>query len=238
MTDPAQLRVSVRYFALVREHLGRSEETLSLPVGSTVGDAFALITADQPRLAGMRRSLMLMVNGDYVREGHPLADGDEMALIPPVSGGESATSLFLVTAEPLDPRAVEDLVVDDGRGAIVTFTGTVRNTARGRNVIALDYEAYPSAAEKQLALVADEISSQWPGMRTAIHHRTGYLEPGVASVVIACASPHRSEAFAAAQYAIDRLKQVVPIWKKEHYEDGSTWIGSEADYQDEVRSER
>ncbi|HYI25030.1 MAG TPA: molybdenum cofactor biosynthesis protein MoaE, partial [Thermomicrobiales bacterium] len=95
-------------------------------------------------------------------------------------------------------------------------------------------EAYVPAAEKQLAVIGAEIDEQWPGVATAIHHRTGYLVPGVASVVIACASAHRSEAFAAASHAIERIKQIVPIWKKEHYADGSTWIGSEADYQVEI----
>jgi molybdopterin synthase catalytic subunit len=101
-------------------------------------------------------------------------------------------------------------------------------------VTALDYEAYAPAAETQLRVIGDEIAGRWPGVRTAIHHRTGLLEPGVASVVIACSSAHRAEAFAAASHAIERIKQIVPIWKKEHYGDGSTWVGSEAEYQAEV----
>lgn len=237
MTDDPVISVTVRYFAILREQLDRSQETISLPDGTTAGEVFAIVTAARPDLAPLQRSMLLMVNETYVKPDRVLQDGDEVAFIPPVSGGET-TKRFLVTEAELDPRAVEMLVAGDDAGAIVTFTGTVRDRARGRAVTGLDYEAYPSAAETQMALVADEISERWPGMRTAIHHRTGYLEPGVASVVIACASPHRGEAFAAAQYAIDRLKQVVPIWKKEHYADGSTWIGSEADYQAEIRTER
>jgi molybdopterin synthase catalytic subunit len=228
------ITVTVRYFAILREHLGRSQETVTLPAGTTAGEVYPRIIEDQPRLAGLQRSMMLMVNEEYVRPNTPLADGDEVAFIPPVSGGESPR-LFVVTEAELDPRDVEELVAADDAGAIVTFTGTVRNHARGREVIALDYEAYVPAAEKQLGVVGIEVAERWPGMRIAIHHRTGYLEPGVASVVIACASPHRAEALEAAAYAIDRLKQVVPIWKKEHYRDGSTWVGSEADYQAEVR---
>ncbi len=104
-------------------------------------------------------------------------------------------------------------------------------------MIALDYEAYVPAAERQLGNIGIEIVERWPSVRTAIHHRIGYLVPGVTSVVIACASPHRAEAFAAASHAIERIKVIVPIWKKEHYADGSVWIGSEADYQAEVKGE-
>lgn len=236
MTTPSNITVQLRFFAILREQLGRSVQALDVPLGTTTGEAFALATADQPRLAGLRRSMMLMVNEEYVRGDHVLADGDELAFIPPVSGGAAVLpKLFLVAAERIDPRAVEALVAADDAGAIVTFTGTVRNSARDRDVIALDYEAYVPAAERQLGNIGIEIVERWPSVRTAIHHRTGYLEPGVASVVIACASPHRAEAFAAASHAIERIKVVVPIWKKEHYADGSVWIGSEADYQAEVK---
>ncbi len=238
MTTPATITIQLRYFAVLREHLGRSEETLDVPVGTTTSEAYALVTADQPRLAGLRRSMMLMVNEEYVRGDHMLADGDELAFIPPVSGGDSQLpKLFLVTAEELDPRVVESLVAANDAGAIVTFTGTVRNNACDRDVIALDYEAYVPAAERQLGNIGIEIVERWPSVRTAIHHRTGYLVPGVASVVIACASPHRAEAFAAASHAIERIKVIVPIWKKEHYADGSVWIGSEADYQAEAKND-
>ena len=239
MTEPRTIAVTVRYFAILREHLGRSEEQLTVPEGTTAGDILPMVTKGQPHLATLQRSLMLMVNADYAPKSRILADGDELAFIPPVSGGEAAeTKRFLVTDTELDPRLVESLVATDDAGALVTFTGTVRNNARGRAVVALDYEAYVPAAEKQLSLLADEVTERWPGMRIAVHHRTGYLVPGVASVIIACASPHRAEALAAVGHTIDRLKQVVPIWKKEHYEDGSTWIGSEADYQAEIRQER
>lgn len=235
LTSPSTITITIRYFAILREHLGRSEDALDVPTGTTASEAYALVTADQPRLAGLRRSMMLMVNEEYVRGDHVLADGDELAFIPPVSGGEiELPKLFVVTADELDPRAVEVLVAADEAGAIVTFSGTVRNNARGRDVIALDYEAYVPAAERQLGNIGIEIAERWPSVRTAIHHRTGYLVPGVASVVIACASPHRAEAFAAASHAIERIKVIVPIWKKEHYADGSVWIGSEADYQAEV----
>ncbi len=235
MSSNPTITIRVRYFAILREHLGKGEESIAVPEGTHVSEVYPLVTADHPRLAGLRRSMMLMVNEDYVEPDYVLQDGDEVAFIPPVSGGDAPSKLFAITEEPLDPRDVEALVAADDAGAIVTFTGTVRNHARGRAVIALDYEAYAPAAEKQLGVIGVEIVERWPGMRVAIHHRTGYLEPGVASVVIATASAHRAEAFAAAEYAIDRIKEIVPIWKKEHYADGSVWIGSEADYQAEVR---
>ena len=236
MTSQPAITIRLRFFAILREQLGRSEQALDVPLGTTTGEAFLLATTDQPRLAGLRRSMMLMVNEEYVRGDHVLQDGDELAFIPPVSGGEVVLpKLFVVTADELEPRAVEALVAADDSGAIVTFTGTVRNNARDRDVIALDYEAYVPAAERQLGNIGIEIVERWPSVRTAIHHRTGYLVPGVASVIIACASPHRAEAFAAASHAIERIKMIVPIWKKEHYADGSVWIGSEADYQAEVK---
>ena len=231
------MQVHLRYFAALRETLGRAEETRHVAEGTTAGALFDLLVADEPRLAGMRRSVMLMVNQEYAPASHPLADGDELALIPPVSGGAPASApRFRVTTEPLDPREVEAAVADAAAGAIVTFTGTVRDHARGRVVTALDYEAYGPAAEKMLTRIGDEIRERWGIERVAIVHRTGLLQIGEASVVIAVASPHRGEAFAACHYAIERIKEIVPIWKKEFYADGAAWIGSEAEYQREVAS--
>lgn len=225
------MKIHLRYFALMRELLGRDEETVELPAGATAGDAFARIAVGAPRLQGLERSIMLMVNQEYVRPTHALRDGDELAFIPPVSGG---AGVFRVTEDALNPREVEEAVAGPDAGAIVTFTGTVRDHARGQAVTRLDYVAYVPAAEKMLARIGNEIAERWPGVRAAIVHRTGTLDPGVASVVIATASAHRDDAFAACAYAIERIKQIVPIWKKEHYADGAVWIGSEADYQRET----
>jgi molybdopterin synthase catalytic subunit len=233
VSSPATITITVRYFAILRDLLGKGEERLTVPAGTTVGAIYPVVTGDDPRYGRLRRSMMLMVNHDYVEDDRPLQEGDELAFIPPVSGG-TGPKLFAMTTEPLNARDVEELVAADDAGAIVTFTGTVRNHARGRAVVALDYEAYEPAAEKQLGVIGVEVVERWPGMRIAIHHRHGYLEPGIASVVIACASPHRAEAFEAAAYAIDRIKKIVPIWKKEHYVDGSVWVGSEAEYQAEI----
>jgi molybdopterin synthase catalytic subunit len=228
------MNITVRYFAIMREHLGKSNETLDVPAGTTAGEVFRLAIRDTPRLAGLERAVMVMVNEEYVEPEHMLQDDDEVALIPPVSGGDHLPKLFAVTEDELDPRAIETLVAGPYAGAVVTFAGTVRDNARGLNVTALDYEAYPSAAEKMLARVGAEAVDQWPEVRIAISHRTGHLLPGEASVVIACASPHRENAYAASSFAITRIKEIVPIWKKEWYEDGSSWIGSELDYQIET----
>lgn len=221
--------VTVRYFAIVREAVGRDREELTLPDGATAGDVLDTVLARQPSLAGGRRSLMLMVNQTYAAPATGLADGDEVALIPPVSGG-SAPYLIRVTDQPLDPRETEAAVADPACGAILTFTGTVRDNARGQAVTELAYEAYAEAAERMMTGIAEEITGRWGIERVAIVHRVGVLGPGEASVVISVASPHRPEAFDACRHAIERLKEVVPIWKKEHYRDGSTWVGSEAEY--------
>ena len=234
------MRIRLRYFARMREDLGRSEETREVASGTTVAALVDTLVAENPSLAGLAPALMVMVNEDYVTPGQTLADGDEVAIVPPVSGGsgESASqeggdgpsSRFAVVTGPLDPRLVESLVASPSAGALVTFTGSVRDHARGRAVLSLDYEAYGPAAVKMLARIGDEIGQRWGIDRVAIWHRTGLLGVGEASVVIAVTSAHREEAFAACQYAIERLKQIVPIWKKEHYADGAVWIGSEADY--------
>jgi MoaE-MoaD fusion protein len=222
------ITISLLYFAMFREQIGKASEQLSVPAGTVAGDMFDIVTANHPSLSGMRASTMVMVNEEYADPGQALRDGDEVALIPPVSGGEHR---FMCTEEELDPRAVEAVVACDDAGALVTFIGTVRNHARGLAVTSLEYEAYAPASTKMLAQVGDEVQQQWPGVRIAISHRFGHLIPGEASVVIACSSAHRDEAYAASAWAISRIKEIVPIWKKEHYEDGSAWIGSEHDYQ-------
>ncbi|MGI8404106.1 MAG: molybdopterin converting factor subunit 1 [Thermomicrobiales bacterium] len=242
-TTTPPITIHMQYFAMMRELIGKSGETLTLAPNATARDAFARIVESTPRLAGLEKSIMLMVNQEYVRGNHVLRDGDELAFIPPVSGGSgrddgddqvTLVKLFRVTDQEIDPRTVEAAVAGPDAGAIVTFSGNVRDNARGRDVRALDYEAYVPAAEKMLAHIGAEIIDRWPDVRTAITHRTGLLQPGETSVVIACASVHRAQAFEAAAYAIDRIKEIVPIWKKEHYADDSTWIGSEAEYQEEI----
>lgn len=236
-TTQNTLTIKMRYFAILRQSLGKSSEERPVPAGTTVRQLADEILNDVggTRLAALRASTMVMVNEEYAEDDHVLQDGDEVALIPPVSGGQSPAEdrRFHVGPEPLDPREVEALVAGTDAGALVTFAGTVRDNARGLGVSVLVYEAYERPAEKQLAVIADEVLAKWgiPRERVAVHHRTGRLEPGEASVVIAVASAHRDEAYEASRYIIERIKEIVPIWKEEHYADGAVWIGSEAAYQ-------
>jgi molybdopterin synthase catalytic subunit len=224
--------VDVRYFAMIREIVGRASEQRTVAEGATAGDLFDALAAEHPRLERLKPIVMPMVNHAYVAADHPLREGDEVAFIPPVSGG--APKRFCIQSEPLDARAVEALVAHPGAGAIATFIGTVRDHGRGRPVTQLDYEAYAPAAELTLAQIGDEIGQRWEVEHVAIAHRVGSLAVGEASVVISVALAHRDAAFEACRYAIERIKEIVPIWKKEHYADGAAWLGSEHDYQVEI----
>lgn len=231
MSQPT-ITVNMLYFAIMRDLLGKSHERLTVDSGTTASALFAVAIREHPDLARLEKSVMVMVNESYARKTTQIHDGDEVAFIPPVSGGDHR--LFTVTADALDPRIVEALVASPSAGALVTFIGTVRDNARGRDVVALDYEAYAPAAIKMLAQIGAEVTERWPGVEIAISHRTGYLKPGEASVVICTSSAHRDPAYEANNYAITRIKEIVPIWKKEHYTDGAIWVGSEHDYQVET----
>ena len=153
-----------------------------------------------------------------------MVDGDEVAFIPPVSGGAGASALIEMTSEPLDPRRLETAVAHAGAGAICTFTGVVRDHSRGQPVTHLEYEAYAEMAEREMRAIVDEIAARWPEARVAMAHRTGTLEIGEASVVVSVSCPHRAESFEACRWGIDRLKESVPIWKKEFARSGAFWI--------------
>lgn len=226
------MNVDIRYFAIVREIIGRSSERRELSAGMTTGDLFDRLSQEHPRLRPLRAIAMPMVNQSYVSFDHPLYDGDEVAFIPPVSGGGG--NRFRIQSEELDPRETEALVARADAGAIATFIGTVRDHGRGKTVTHLEYEAYAPAAELALAQIGDEIRERWGLEGVAIVHRVGSLAIGEASVIISVASPHRAAAFDACRYAIERIKEIVPIWKKEHYADGAVWLGSEHEYQVET----
>jgi MoaE-MoaD fusion protein len=204
--------VTVRLFAGLREQAGWSTRELEAARVADVWPALGL--GDEP--AG----LLYAVNREYAERDLELRDGDEVALIPPVSGGA-----FRVTEEPLSLDAVVAEVADERAGAVATFTGTVRRTSRGREVTRLEYEAYAEMAEDVMARVAADLLERYELCAIAIHHRVGTLEIGEASVVIAVSAPHRQDALAACKDAIDRLKESVPLWKKEVYEGGEEWIG-------------
>lgn len=229
---PETISIDVRYFAAMRELLGRTSDRLAVPAGTTAGAVLERLIAEEPRLDRMRNVLMVMVNQSYASPDAELGDGDEVAFIPPVSGG--STFVYRVQEPAIDVREVEAMVVDPRAGAIVTFSGTVRDNGRGQSVSLLEYEAYAPAAERMMAQVGEEIVSRWPVIKVAMVHRIGALTVGEVSVVIAISSAHRDAAFDASRYAIERLKEIVPIWKKEHYADGAAWLGSEHDYQVEI----
>jgi MoaE-MoaD fusion protein len=229
------MNIAIRYFASARELMGSGKAVLDIEDGSTVEMALEHLAAGDARRGALFAACLPMVNQEYVERSHVLEDGDELALIPPVSGGEH--DHVEVTDRRLEAAEAESLVATPGSGAIALFAGTVRDHARGRRVLRLDYEAYAPAAEKMLMRICDEIHEFWTVDRVAILHRTGTLEVGETSVIIGVSSPHRAEAFEACRHAIERIKQIVPIWKKEYYDGGSTWIGSEAEYQQVVAAE-
>jgi molybdopterin synthase catalytic subunit/molybdopterin converting factor small subunit len=209
------VQVSVRLFAGLRERAGTGARELELAEGARVGDVWReLDLGDEP--AG----LLYAVNRRYAAAGTELAEGDVVALIPPVSGGD-----FRLTGEPLSLENAVREVQRDEAGAIASFVGTVRNRSRDRDVRYLEYEAYEGMAEETMGELAAELIARHGLAAIAIHHRIGRVEIGQASVVIAVSAAHRAAALAACREAIDTLKQTVPLWKKEVYEGGEQWIG-------------
>jgi molybdopterin converting factor subunit 1 len=216
------VRIRVRLFAALREQAGTSAVELELPAGALVSDVWSVLAlgGDEPS------SLAFAVNREYASRERALAEGDEVALIPPVSGGDDAVAppLAELTSEPLDLGRLIARVADPAAGAIATFLGTVRNQARGRDVLWLDYEAFDEMAVLELERVARDVIAEHGCLHAAIAHRTGRLEVGEASVAVAVSAAHRAAALAACQQAIDTLKLTVPIWKKERYADGEEWV--------------
>ena len=225
------VKVKVLYFAAARERVGTDAEELQVSPGAsgkvTVADVLDAVATAHPAFAQLRPHVRVAVDQEFSHAGDPVPDGAEIAIIPPVAGGSGATdrSSFRVQPEALSLDAVVACVSGAGMGGVVTFTGAVRNETKGRAVVKLDYEAYTPMAEAKMAEIASEAHAQWPGSRVAIHHRVGTLLPGEVAVVIAAAAPHREAAFAACRHAIERLKQDVPIWKKETFADGVVWVG-------------
>lgn len=187
--------------------------------------AWAAVVDRHPQLAGYRPFTLFAVGQDYVPAEHPLKAGDELCLFPPVSGGADG-DLYEVVERPLSPDAIAAAVDHPGAGGIVVFSGVVRNETGGRPVKLLEYEAHPPMAVAKMREIGEAARTRWPGVkRVAMQHRIGRLEIGEASVLIAVSAAHRAEAFEACRYAIDTLKRTVPVWKKEHFEDGEVWVG-------------
>ncbi len=249
------LRIKVRLFAMQREAAGMKELRVEVPLGSTVEDAWSAIVATVPALAPGRKSLRFAVNGTYAKPDTMLADGDEVACIPPVSGGADVDAdagrriadrrILEIRAEPIPESLLAELIgrlATDEDGGVVAFLGRTRVTPgtpapgqealatanEGSAVEALDYEAFEPMALGVLGQIADEIEARWGVLHLAIVHRTGSVPLGDVSVAVVAASPHRDAAFEAARYAIDETKARAPIWKSERFEDGHVWIGHPA----------
>ena len=219
------MKATVRLFARLGELAGTRETDVALGEGLSARGVFALLCDRYPALAGLGDNLMYAVNAEYVSPDHPVRDGDELALIPPVSGG---SDLFEITSQSLDPQRLVEAVRRDESGAVTLFYGVVRNNNLGRRVLYLEYDAYPEMATKMMREIAEEIKTRWPVTAIAIQHRTGRLEIGETSLLVAVSAPHRKEAFEACHALVDRFKEVVPIWKKEVWEGGEEWIEGEA----------
>lgn len=226
------MRVQVLLFALFREQAGQARLQLELPEGSTVADAKALLEARYPlQLTGG----LAAINEQLAQSSDPLKDGDELAFLPPVSGGSSmpeekasATESFGLTYEALTVQPWVNWASDDPYGAVVSFLGTTRSPNKGLAVTHLEYEAYPGMAERVMQQIIAEMRARWVLGRVALWHRLGRVMPSEGSILIVVSAPHRPEAFEACRYAIERVKQILPVWKKEFLPDGSHWVEGHA----------
>jgi len=222
------VHVTVRLFAGLKDVVGadRIDEQFD-HAGVSVADLRARLEQSQPKLKPYLSGVAIAVNEDYILEDdHVLADGDTVALVPPISGGANETPRFLVTHEPLRPQALRDAVMTPEAGAAVVFEGVVRNHHEGRAVERLEYEAYAEMAERQLRAVANEVLADFREREVyavGAHHRVGPLAVGETSLLVVVTAAHRRDAFEAALRAVDRVKETVPVWKKEFGPDGSHW---------------
>jgi molybdopterin synthase catalytic subunit/molybdopterin converting factor small subunit len=219
------MTVTALLFGQAREWAGTSSLDLKLDAPATVEDAFSLLKSLYPKLGELERSLLFAVNEEYASLSHPLSDGDRLAVLPPVSGGEAeGRDLFEITREPIDITGLRARLLEGDSGAVVVFDGVARNNTKGRRTLYLEYEGYEPMALRTMEQIGLEIRERWSINRIGIVHRLGRTEITESSVVIVVTSAHRKIAFEACHYAIDRLKKIVPIWKKEYFEDGAVWV--------------
>jgi len=232
------VRIKVLFFGMLKDVVGRAEEELEVGPGARLQSVFTHYAERFPRLREMEGSVVLARNQQFSPASTPVAEGDEVALLPPVSGGagryiremtDAAGHFFALTREPIDAREIAARLLRGEDGAVVTFEGAVRNNSGGRRTSCLDYECYEPMALKVMAEIGCEIARTHPIGRIAMVHRLGRLEVGETSVAVVATAPHRRPAFEAALEGIDRLKRLAPIWKKEHFADGETWVEGEWD---------
>ncbi|WP_127531178.1 molybdenum cofactor biosynthesis protein [Paenibacillus kobensis] len=229
-------RWTIRLFAGLNERLGTPVIDLTLEQAElAAGELKQRLAAQYPDHQDLLQLCFVACNQAYAQDDAVIRCSDELALLPPVSGGEELgtqqagntdqESLFQLTDQPISVEAVSRLVISPNNGATLTFIGTTREWTHGQRTVRLEYEAYAPMAIKTMEQIGSEISDRWPGTQCAIVHRTGVVDIADISVVIAVSSPHREACYDASRYAIERLKQIVPIWKKEIWEDGSEWKG-------------
>jgi molybdopterin synthase catalytic subunit len=230
------MKISVLFFGVLKDLVGRPSETVDLPEGARVRDVISQCARQAPRLEAMAPSLAISVNQEYSGADRVLHEGDEVGLLPPVSGGlaDGGDEVRLVR-EPIDTKAVVGRLKRPADGAAVIFDGVVRDSTRGRRTLYLDYEAYEAMALKQMESLAAEARARFGVRGASIVHRLGRLEIEETSVLIVVAAAHRGAAFEACRWIIDTLKKTVPIWKKEYFEDGAVWADGEP-FPEEIRS--
>lgn len=216
------MTVRALLFARLREQAGTDGETLPAVEGETILDMYRRLRVIHPTLEADVATIRPARNEEFAAWAEPVADGDEIAFLPPVSGG--LDDLADVTRDPIDVTLTEAAVSHPGAGAVVSFSGVVRDNNRGEQVTHLEYEAYEPMARAELRRIAGEVAERWPGSRVAVLHRIGRLEIGEASVVISVSSPHRAAAFEGCRHVIERIKETVPIWKREHAGSGEVWL--------------
>ncbi len=236
------MRIRVLFFGMLKEVVGRASDEIEASAGDRLQDLFDRYARSAPRLRDYEGSVVLARNHEFASRDTPVADGDEVAFLPPVSGGsgfvreivDPATgNFFALTRDPIDARAIVARIQRPEDGAVVDFEGIVRNNTKGRPTRFLDYECYEEMAVKMMASIGAGIASENAIGRIALVHRLGRMQIGEASVVVVVSAPHRKAAFAAALEGINRLKKLVPIWKKEYFEDGEVWV--EGEWDDSVR---
>jgi MoaE-MoaD fusion protein len=220
------MRVTVLFFGVLKEMLATENQALDLAPGATVDAVIEHYREKLPLQTNLWSSLAIAVNQTYTGRGSALRDGDEVALLPPVSGGSDGPIVALVT-EAIDSASLVATIKRGEDGAVVVFDGIVRNNTRGRQTLCLVYEAYEEMALRQMRGLAEQAVAVLGVRQVALVHRLGRLEVGETSVLIAVSSAHRAQAFEACRWLIDTLKKTVPIWKKEHFEDGAVWADGE-----------
>ena len=236
------MRVKVLFFGMLRDIVGSAEELLNVSEGAQLSNIFDHYAGRFPRLREMASSIVLARNHEFSPVSARVSEGDEVAFLPPVSGGsaaaqspytreiqDSAGHFFALTRQPIDTQAIIKRLVAGEDGAVITFEGVVRNNSKGRRTLYLDYECYEPMAIKMLAEIGREIAGSHAIGRISMVHRLGRMEIGETSVAVIVTAPHRQAAFAAALEGINRLKRLVPIWKKEYFVDGEVWVEGEWD---------